>query len=312
VVSRALATAVGLGRELAARTGGAFDPTIAPLAKLWQSAARRPPRPAARELERARRLVGWRSIEIAPPRVALRARGMALDLGALGKRIALDRIARHLRRGGCPSALVNFGESSLVAIGRPPRGRWRVALRHPEGGFAGEFALDDRACSTSATWGQTVRLGRTVLGHIVDPRTGKPLRRHAQVTVLAPSATVAEALSTALVAAYYRGGEDATVMTFPKTFGQLLEVTHAHAFMMAVIFLILAHLFAATSTSGALRAIVLGVAFAGMLGNLAAPWLTRYGAAWCAWILLFSWAAQGAGSVLMVAVSAWDCLTPSW
>ena len=199
VVSRALATAVGLGRELAARTGGAFDPTIAPLAKLWQSAARRGRRPAARELERARRLVGWRSIEIARPRVALRARGMALDLGALGKGIALDRIARHLRRGGCPSALVNFGESSLVAIGRPPRGRWRVALRHPDGGFAGEFALDDRACSTSATWGQTVRLGRTVLGHIVDPRTGKPLRRHAQVTVLAPSATVAEALSTALL-----------------------------------------------------------------------------------------------------------------
>jgi len=118
-------------------------------------------------------------------------------------------------------------------------------------------------------------------------------------------------LTPARVAAYYRGGEDATVMTFPKTFGQLLEVTHAHAFMMAVIFLILAHLFAATSTSGALRAIVLGVAFAGMLGNLAAPWLTRYGAAWCAWILLFSWAAQGAGSVLTVAVSAWECLTPS-
>ena len=44
-----------------------------------------------------------------------------------------------------------------------------------------------------------MRLGRTVLGHIVDPRTGKPLRRHAQVTVLAPSATVAEALSTALL-----------------------------------------------------------------------------------------------------------------
>ena len=199
VVSRALATAVGLGRDLAARTQGAFDPTIAPLAKLWRRAARRGRPPSPRQLERARRLVGWRSIEVDASRVALRTRGMALDLGALGKGIALDRIARRLRRGGCRAALVNFGESSLVAIGRPPRGQWRVALRHPDGGFAGEFTLDDRACSTSATQGQTLRLGRAVLGHIVDPRTGRPLRRRAQVSVLAPSATVAEALSTALL-----------------------------------------------------------------------------------------------------------------
>ena len=199
VVSRALAAAVGLGRDLAARTGGAFDPTVAPLSRLWRDAARRGRLPSAPELERARRLVGWRTIEIHASRVVLRTRGMALDLGALGKGIALDRIARGLRRGGCRSALVNFGESSLVAIGGPHRGRWRIALRHPDGGFAGEFILNDRACSTSATGGQTVRLGRMVLGHIVDPRTGKPLHRRAQVTVLAPSATVAEAVSTALL-----------------------------------------------------------------------------------------------------------------
>ena len=118
-------------------------------------------------------------------------------------------------------------------------------------------------------------------------------------------------LTPARVAAYYRGGEDGAVMTFPKTFGQLLEVTHAHAFMMAVIFLILAHLFAATSASHALRAIVIGLTFAGMVGNLAAPWLTRYGAASGAWLLVSSWAAQGIGSVFMVAVSIWECVAPS-
>ena len=118
-------------------------------------------------------------------------------------------------------------------------------------------------------------------------------------------------LTPARVAAYYRGGEDGAVMTFPKTFGQLLEVTHAHAFMMAVIFLILAHLFAATSASNTLRAPVLGLTFAGIVGNLAAPWLTRYGAPSGAWLLLSSWAAQGVGSVLMVAVSIWECLAPS-
>lgn len=118
-------------------------------------------------------------------------------------------------------------------------------------------------------------------------------------------------LTPTRVAAYYRGGEDEAVMTFPKTFGQLLEVTHAHAFMMAVIFLILAHLFAATSASNTLRALVLGLTFAGMVGNLAAPWLTRYGAPSGAWLLLSAWAAQGVGSVVMALVSIWECLAPS-
>ena len=72
----------------------------------------------------------------------------------------------------------------------------------------GEFTLDEQACSTSGTWGQTTRLGSAVLGHIVDPRSGQPLRRRAQVTVLAPSAAVAEAASTALLVLGHRALDD--------------------------------------------------------------------------------------------------------
>jgi hypothetical protein len=112
----------------------------------------------------------------------------------------------------------------------------------------------------------------------------------------------------AAIAAYYRGGESQGAMTFPKTFGQLLEVTHAHAFVMAVVFLILAHLFASTAAPPVFKGVVLGVTLAGLLGDLAAPWLTRYVAAGCAWIALLSWLAQGAGNTVLVAVSAWECL----
>ena len=114
----------------------------------------------------------------------------------------------------------------------------------------------------------------------------------------------------AAIAAYYRGGETEGVMTFPKTFGQLLEVTHAHAFVMAVVFLILAHLFASTAAPPAFKTAVLAVTLAGLIGDLAAPWLTRYVAAGCAWIEFMSWLAQGAGNAVLVAVSAWECLAP--
>jgi len=199
VRSRALASVLARGRALAERTDGAFDPTAAPLLQLWRRAAREGWPPSARRLARARRLVDWRAIAIRGARVALARPGMALDLGGLGKGLALDRIASRLRRAGCRSAILNFGESSVIAIGRSPRGRWRIVLRHPAGGYVGELTLRDRACSTSATLGQTMKLGTTVLGHIVDPRTGQILRTQAQVTVLARSAAVAEAASTALL-----------------------------------------------------------------------------------------------------------------
>jgi hypothetical protein len=112
------------------------------------------------------------------------------------------------------------------------------------------------------------------------------------------------------IAAYYRGGESGEVMVFPKTFGQLLEVTHAHAFVMAVVFLILAHLFVATSVSEWVKAAVISVTFAGTLGDILAPWCVRYIASWCAWITLASWIAQGAGTAVLILVSARACVGP--
>ena len=114
----------------------------------------------------------------------------------------------------------------------------------------------------------------------------------------------------AAIARYYRGDDTGVVMAFPKTFGQLLEVTHAHAFVMAVFFLILAHLFAGTAVPVAFKSSVLGVTFGGILGDLVGPWLTRYVAAWFAWVVLFSWMAEGGGFAVLVAISGWECLAP--
>jgi hypothetical protein len=115
-------------------------------------------------------------------------------------------------------------------------------------------------------------------------------------------------LTPTAVATYYRGGEEGDVLTFPKTFGQLLELTHAHAFTMSVVFLILAHLFVSTSVSDWFKAGALLATFLGLFGDLAAPWLVRYGAAWCAWIALGAWALEAAGTVTLVAVTGWECL----
>ena len=114
----------------------------------------------------------------------------------------------------------------------------------------------------------------------------------------------------AAIARYYRGDDTGLVMVFPKTFGQLLEVTHAHAFVMAVFFLILAHLFAGTAVPVGVKASVLGATFGGIFGDLVGPWLTRYVAAGFAWVVLASWIAEGGGLAMLVAISGWECLVP--
>lgn len=117
-------------------------------------------------------------------------------------------------------------------------------------------------------------------------------------------------LSPAAVATYYRGGEADDAMTFPKPFGHLLEVTHAHAFMMAVIFLVLGHLFLATAVGERLKGPVVLLSFAGVVGDLAGPWLVRYGAAGLAWVQLGAWLAVWVGGAVMIGASLRDCVAP--
>lgn len=97
-------------------------------------------------------------------------------------------------------------------------------------------------------------------------------------------------------------------MAFPKPFGHLLEVTHAHAFAMAVIFLVLAHLFVATSVRPRAKTVTLVVSFAGIVGDLTGPWLVRYVAGGLAWVQLLAWLALWCGGGVMLGTSFRECV----
>jgi len=183
-------------------TAGAFDITVAPLIRLWD--LRGAGRAASlREVEETLRHVGASLIELHPEGRTVRfsREGVAIDPGALGKGFALDAAAAVLRRRGVSSALLDFG-GQVLAIGSPPgEPAWKVDIAHPikRGDAALTINLKDASASTSGNSERTVMLGGDRVGHIVDPRTGRPLATRGSVTVVAASGAEADAFSTALL-----------------------------------------------------------------------------------------------------------------
>ncbi len=186
-------------RDLSAASGGTFDVTIAPLAQLWQRAGRDGRWPSPAEIAEAREDVGSERVRVQPPDEIELPPHTTLELGGIGKGYAVDRMVEMLRRSGVRSALINFGGSSIAALG-PPAGErgWPVWVEYGAA-LRGPMILRDTALSTSDSLGEDERVAGLRIGHIVDPRTGRALRRAAQATVLAPSATEAEAWSKALL-----------------------------------------------------------------------------------------------------------------
>jgi len=212
--------------EYSVLTRGAFDVTVGPLVAVWVDAAERDVIPSRDQIAAALAHVGRAGILIYPvaptERVSLRA-GTSVDLGGIAKGYALDRMLPGLRAAGVESALLSFGQSSTWALGRPPDAPgWRLLVRAAGGGFAGIVTLRDQALSVSGSLAQSSEIGGRRFGHVLDPRSGWPLTELRQGVVVAPDATLAEALSTALVVLGEKEGIE-LVAAQPDCAGMLLD-----------------------------------------------------------------------------------------
>jgi thiamine biosynthesis lipoprotein len=183
-------------------TQGTLDVTATPVLRLWDYKAAAPRVPTDAEVAAALRLVGWAKVQRAPGRVFLPEPGMALDFGGWGKEYAVDAVAALARSLGITRALVDFGHD-LHAVGAAPgKPGWHVGLEdpaNPTGPCRGSLAAADLAVASSGDYLRGFTVGGRRYGHIIDPRTGRPVANGCrQATVVAPTCLQAGVLSTTL------------------------------------------------------------------------------------------------------------------
>ncbi len=179
-------------------SGEAFDITSGVLRRVWRFDGGRA-LPSERDVKALLPQVGWHRVEWKAPVLRLPA-GMEIDLGGIGKEYAVDRVAQGLAQAGFTAALVNFG-GDLRAVGPHRDGSpWRIGVDDPR--RTGEHCvarqtLQIGALATSGDARRFIEVGGRRFGHILDPRTGWPVR-HAprSVTVQAPTCLEAGMLAT--------------------------------------------------------------------------------------------------------------------
>jgi thiamine biosynthesis lipoprotein len=202
-----LLTVLEAAMQVSRLSDGAFDVTVGPLVNLWGFGPQRgddqvPPDAAVAE---ALARVGYERVHLrtSPGAIRKERADVYVDLSAIAKGYAVDRIADYLDSRGIVNYLVEIG-GELRGRGQNPQSTaWRIAIERPSPGeraIQRIVELADRGIATSGDYRNFFQLDGKRYSHTIDPRTGRPVRHElASVTVLNDSAMEADAMATALL-----------------------------------------------------------------------------------------------------------------
>ena len=186
------------GLRISRETDGALCLSLRPVTERWNFTGENPTVPSAEELEALRPLVDDAKIRMDKAAVTLE-KGMKLDLGAVGKGYTADELAKLLKEQKLGRYFLSLGGNVQVKGGNADGTPWRIGIADPDGGdYVGIVRLFDGAVVTSGGYQRNFRQNGTVYHHILDRETLSSARSGLKsVTVVHPSGTVADALSTA-------------------------------------------------------------------------------------------------------------------
>jgi len=180
-------------------SNGSFDITVLPIINLWTERMRAGSPPTDDEINETLKLVNYRNISIENNSIYFSQKGMEITLGGIAKGYAIDRAIVVLQEHGIKDALVNAG-GDIRAIGNKEDGTpWVIALRNPENKteYLTIIYPDNMSVATSGNY-ERYFSEEARASHIIDPATGYAAGELLSVTVVAETATDADALATAV------------------------------------------------------------------------------------------------------------------
>lgn len=208
-VPAVVAEAAQVAQQIAVKSNGALDVTIAPLVDLWGFGARSKNRdhlPDDHEIKAARALCGWRHLDVrVAPKPALRKDlpELRINLSSVAEGLAVDHVCAVLREHGCENFLVELG-GEIAAHGEVRRGEpWKIGIQAPDapsGEWFTSLPLQNQALATSGVYRQHFESGGHSYPHVIDPTSGRPIEHNlASVSVLHARCAMADGYATALL-----------------------------------------------------------------------------------------------------------------
>lgn len=186
--------------RLAKDTNGAFDVTCGPVLALWRAAARTNRLPRQAQIDSARAKCGWDKIELLEAGARRLSDSVTVDVGGIAKGYGIDKAVDAMKAEGIIGGLVNAG-GDIRCFGRGPAEQpWPVPVQSPfdSSAFLCIVVAVDVSVCTSGNYERFSEIQGKRHSHIVDPGTGRPAELAPSVTVVAPTATTADAWATAL------------------------------------------------------------------------------------------------------------------
>jgi thiamine biosynthesis lipoprotein len=180
---------------------GAFDITVGPETRLWRKMAETGQKPAEEEIAEAKAKVGYEKLTLdkAGRTIQFAVEGMKLDVGAIAKGYAVDLAVGILQEKGVVGGMVDIG-GNIRCFGQGPgeNGQWFIGLQDPrhEEAILMKLRLNNMAVATSGDYRRVVVIDRQSYSHILNPKSAESVKELASVTIIAPTATDADALST--------------------------------------------------------------------------------------------------------------------
>jgi FAD:protein FMN transferase len=198
-------------KKISGLTQGAFDISYGSIDKsLWNFDTNMKALPDAEKAKQSIRLINYNNIILdeIESTIFLKEKGMRIGFGGIGKGYAADRARQVLIQKGISKAVVNAA-GDLITLGTQPNGQpWTVGIADPETKYYpfSQLAISNKAVATSGNYEKFVIIEGKKYSHTIDPKTGYPVSGIKSVTIISPSAELADAMTTPVMVMGIKAG----------------------------------------------------------------------------------------------------------